>query len=155
MAKKKVEEVNTEDLQRLKDTVFLETGNAGIDIVMSDGKGIPMGANIMFFGLPGTGKTTMFCDIIKRIMDRYKAAGLPMRMHYVDSESSRELLKHTGVLDYVYQPEEYAPQQVIYHEHINSFKQLENIYNRVIEKGDNWNRDIHFIFIDSSTKLLA
>lgn len=157
MAKKKEAPTITDvdNLKRLKETVYMRSGNAGIDIVFSDGKGIPMGTNIMFFGLPGTGKTTMFCDIIKRIMKKREKEGLPMRIHYVDSESSRDLLKSTGVMDYVYDSEEYAPFQVIYHEHVNSFKTLENIYNRMTTPGDNWSRDIYFVFIDSVTKLLA
>ncbi len=158
MATKKKETPKITDiseLKTLKKTQFIETGNIGIDIAFSDGKGIPMGTNIMFFGLPGTGKTTIFCDIIRRLMERYEKAGLPMRVHYVDSESSRDLLESTGVMKYVYDPEEYAPYQVIYHEHVNAFKQLENIYLRMLTPKDNWGRDIHFVFIDSVTKLLA
>ena len=155
MAKKKVENVDTEGLARLRETLYTPTGNAGIDILFTDGKGIPMGANIMFFGPPGTGKTTIFCDIIRRLMKNAEESGIPMRVHYIDSESSRELLNSTGVLKYVYQSEEYAPQQVIYHEHINSFKQLENIYARMTTPGDNWSKHINFVFIDSITKLLA
>lgn len=158
MATKKKETpkiTDTNELKTLKKTQFIETGNIGIDIAFSDGKGIPMGTNIMFFGLPGTGKTTIFCDIIRRLMERYEKAGLPMRVHYVDSESSRDLLESTGVMKYVYDPEEYAPYQVIYHEHVNAFKQLENIYLRMLTPKDNWGRDIHFVFIDSVTKLLA
>lgn len=144
-----------EDLKRIPETVYIETGNVGIDIGFTDGKGIPMGTNIMFFGLPGTGKTTIFCDMIVRILRRYKAAGIPIRMHYIDSESSRELLRATGVMDFVYDKEEYAPQQVIYHEFVNSFDYLEQVYQRMITAGDNWSKDVQFVFIDSVTKLLA
>lgn len=142
-------------LKRIPKTEYIESGNVGLDIGFSNGKGIPRGANIMFFGLPGTGKTTIFCDIIVRIMKRYKEAGIPMRMHYVDSESSRDLLESTGVMEYVYDKEEYAPQQVIYHEYVNSFSYLENLYRRMLTDKDNWNRDVHFVFIDSVTNLLS
>lgn len=161
MAKKKATAPTVSDvtgdgeLKRLKKTEYIETGNVGIDIGFTDGKGIPKGANIMFFGLPGTGKTTIFCDIIVRLMRRYQKEGIPLRMHYVDSESSRELLRATGVMDYVYDKEEYAPQQVIYHEFVNSFKYLEDLYTRMLTSGDNWNTNVQFVFIDSVTKLLA
>lgn len=161
MAKKKssaptiAEATEGAELKRIKQTEFIETGDVGIDIGFTDGKGIPKGANIMFFGLPGTGKTTIFCDIIVRIMRRYKQAGLPIRIHYVDSESSRDLLKDTGVMDYVYDKEEFAPQQVIYHEYVNSFRYLEELYTRMLTPNDNWNKHVTFVFIDSVTKLLA
>lgn len=160
MAKKKTaptisEVVDDVELKRIKETEFIETGDVGIDIGFTDGKGIPKGSNIMFFGLPGTGKTTIFCDIIVRLMRRYKAAGLPIRIHYIDSESSRELLKATGVMEYVYDKEEYAPQQVIYHEYVNSFKYLEDMYKRMLTPEDNWSKHIQFVFVDSVTKLLA
>lgn len=158
-AKKKAPTVSDKtennDLKRLKPTSYLLTGDVGLDIVLSDGKGIPLGANIMLFGLPGTGKTTLLGDTLKRILDAYKKVGLPMRIHYVDSESSRELLESTGVMEYVYQKEEYAPQQVIYHEHVNSFKYLEELYKRMMDVKDNWGKDIYFIIIDSVTKLSA
>lgn len=159
MAKKKaptVSDVIEEGgLKRLRPTEYIETGNVGIDIGFTNGKGIPLGKNIMFFGLPGTGKTTIFCDIIVRIMRRYKEAGIPIRMHYVDSESSRDLLDATGVMEFVYDKEEYAPQQVIYHEFVNSFSYLEGLYDRMLTPKDNWSKEIQFVFIDSVTKLLA
>ena len=74
MATKKKETPKITDgceLKTLKKTQFIETGNIGIDIAFSDGKGIPMGTNIMFFGLPGTGKTTIFCDIIRRLITNH------------------------------------------------------------------------------------
>ena len=65
-----VSNVNSADgLKRLKDTVYIESGNVGLDIALTDGKGIPLGANIMLFGLPGTGKTTLIGDFLKRILD--------------------------------------------------------------------------------------
>ena len=151
-----VSNVNSEDgLKRLRDTVYIESGNVGLDIALTDGKGIPLGANIMLFGLPGTGKTTLIGDFLKRILDRYKKAGIPLRVHYVDAESSRELLASTGVMEYVYDKEEYAPQQVIYHEHVNSFAYLEEVYDRVQDPKDNWGKEVRFIIIDSVTKLAA
>lgn len=151
-----VSKVNSDDgLKRLRDTVYIESGDVGLDIVLTDGKGIPLGANIMLFGLPGTGKTTLIGDFLKRILDKYKKAGIPLRVHYVDAESSRELLASTGVMEYVYDKEEYAPQQVIYHEHVNSFAYLEEVYERVQDPKDNWGKEIRFIIIDSVTKLAA
>jgi len=139
----------------LKPITYIESGDVGLDIALTDGLGIPRGANIMLFGLPGTGKSTLLGDTLKRILDKYRKQNLPMRIHYIDSESSRKLLESTGVMDYVYPIEEYAPQQVIYHEHVNSFEYLENVYTRMMDPKDNWGKDICFVVIDSVTKLLA
>lgn len=156
--KKKVEiakEVQEDDNSRIYPDEYIETTNVGIDLVLSNGKGIPKGVNVMFFGLPGNGKTTIFGDMIKRLMVNYSKAGLPFRIHYIDSENSKSLLKSLGVMDYVYDNEEYMPQQVIYHHNINSFDYLEKLYARIMNKSDNWSKDIQLIFIDSVTNLNA
>ena len=79
------------DADKIKSTEYIETGDVGLDIVLTDGKGIPLGANIMLFGMPGPGKTTLLGDTVKRLLDKYEKAGLPFRIHYVDAESSLEL----------------------------------------------------------------
>ena len=161
MATKKKKEVPTisdvtEQVTKKEVTEYITSGDIGLDLCLSNGQGIPLGANIMFFGLPGTGKTTIFCDIIVRIMRRYIDAGIPFRCHYIDSETSKELLNATGVMEFVYDKEEYHPQQVIYHDYVNSFDYLEDVYDRMVnKKGDVWNKDVHFVFIDSITNLLA
>lgn len=159
-SKKEIPTISNSDcdsdlLKRTPKTEYIETGNVGLDMVLSNGKGIPKGSNIMFFGLPGTGKTTIFCDMIVRVMKRYKEAGIPLRMHYIDSESSKDLLESTGVMEYVYDKEEYAPHQVIYHEFVNSFSYLESVYTRMLNPKDNWGAEIQLVFIDSITNLLS
>ena len=76
MATKKKKEVPTisdvtEQVTKKEVTEYITSGDIGLDLCLSNGQGIPLGANIMLFGLPGTGKTTIFCDIIVRIMRRY------------------------------------------------------------------------------------
>ena len=161
MATKKKKDVPTisdvtEQVTKKEVTEYITSGDIGLDLCLSNGQGIPLGANIMLFGLPGTGKTTIFCDTIVRTMRRYRNAGIPFRCHYIDSETSKELLNATGVMEFVYDKEEYHPQQVIYHDYVNSFDYLEDVYDRMVnKKGDVWNKDVHFVFIDSITNLLA
>ena len=161
MATKKKKEVPTisdvtEQVTKKEVTEYITSGDIGLDLCLSNGQGIPLGANIMLFGLPGTGKTTIFCDTIVRLMRRYRNAGIPFSCHYIDSETSKELLNATGVMEFVYDKEEYHPQQVIYHDYVNSFDYLEDVYDRMVnKKGDVWNKDVHFVFIDSITNLLA
>lgn len=143
------------DADKIKSTEYIETGDVGLDIVLTDGKGIPLGANIMLFGMPGTGKTTLLGDTVKRLLDKYEKAGLPFRIHYVDAESSLELLESMGLKKYMYRKDVYAPQQLIYHDHVNSFEYLEDLYERLMKAQDIWAKDVHIIIIDSVTKLAA
>lgn len=146
-------------------TEYLETGCVGVDLALTGGKGIPMGSNIMLFGLPGHGKTTLMGDIISRVLRCHQSKNTPFRIHYIDSENSMELLRSLGVLDFVKDNEEYHPQQVIYHQNVKTFEELENICNRIVgtiddgklsvDKKDPWRRDVKLIFVDSITNLIA
>ena len=148
-----------------KEVEFIETGDIGLDLALTNGKGIPLGSNIMFFGKPGHGKTTIFGDMIKRLLVRYQKANIPFRIHYIDSENSRELLTSLGVFDFVYDNEDYAPQQVIYHPNVQTFEEAEEILDRivgkivkdklVVDKNDVWRKDVKLIFIDSMTNLIS
>lgn len=158
-----VEEVKTAN--KPKPVEFVESGNIGLDLALTNGRGIPLGSNIMFFGKPGHGKTTIFGDMICRILNNYKKAGIPFRIHYIDTENSRELLESLGAFDFVYDNEEYMPQQLIYHPNVQTFEQAEDILDRIIgkivkeklvvDKNDNWRKDIKLIFIDSMTNLIS
>ena len=165
--KKKVdvaEEVNKSTEGKFT-TIYLETGCVGLDLALTGGKGVPMGSNIMLFGLPGHGKTTLMGDIISRVLRCHQSQNIPFRIHYIDSENSMELLRSLGVLDFVKDNEEYHPQQVIYHQNVKTFEELENICNRIIgtiddgklkvEQKDPWRKDVKLIFIDSITNLIA
>ena len=57
-----------EAVKENKPLEFIETGNIGLDLALSDGKGLPMGASILLWAKPGSGKTTIVADASKRLI---------------------------------------------------------------------------------------
>ena len=57
------------------DTKFLETGNIGFDMALSNGLGMPLGSSILIWAEPACGKTTLFADVSKRLIKLHKAKG--------------------------------------------------------------------------------
>src|SRR5574344_1581677 len=51
---------------------FKETGNIYMDMALSGGKGMPLGASILLFAPPGTGKTTIVADTIRSLLKKYE-----------------------------------------------------------------------------------
>ena len=45
-------------LKKEKPVEFIETGNVGLDLALTDGKGLPMGSSTLLWAKPGCGKTT-------------------------------------------------------------------------------------------------
>lgn len=83
------------------DQEFFETGNVGIDIAVSDGRGLPVGGVVSFCAAAGAGKSTTCIDIIKRVCAKYEAEGLPYKVAFFDNEVSRELGKVMGLNQYI------------------------------------------------------
>ena len=71
---------------------FVETGNIGFDMAISNGKGLPMGYSILFWGKQGCGKTTLFADVALRLLKKHKDEGEPFKVLYIDVEGSTSLL---------------------------------------------------------------
>ena len=51
-----------------KPVQFVETGDVGLDLALSDGKGLPIGSSTLLWAKPGSGKTTVVADACKRLM---------------------------------------------------------------------------------------
>ena len=71
---------------------FVETGNIGFDMAVSNGKGLPLGYSILFWGKQGCGKTTLFADVALRLLKKHKNEGKPFKVLYIDVEGSTSLL---------------------------------------------------------------
>lgn len=170
---KKTETTAEAEPLRVKSSLneFEETGCVGFDLAISDGKGLPVGSSILFFALPGCGKSTLISDVLWRLLAKAKAQGLPYRVHYIDSENSLSLLscigkdpKNPSIIGLeefitVYENEDdafYKPQQLIYHPNIDSFEKVEEVYDNSINKRDEeFNKDIKIIVVDSLTNLTS
>ena len=44
---------------------YIETGNVGLDLVLSDGKGLPIGSSTLFWARPGSGKQQLLLTQLK------------------------------------------------------------------------------------------
>lgn len=168
MATKTKEKVKVNDVV-VPLTSFIETGCIGLDLALSNGKGIPEGGNILLFAMPGSGKTTLIADILRRLLKKYEAIGIPYRAVYIDSENSNVLLNcmgkdandEQGLSKYITnaevgRPVEYKEHQLIYYPNINLFSQAEEIFAKyTLEDEEKENQDVRIIIVDSLTNLTS
>ena len=130
------------------ETEFVETGNIGFDMAISNGKGLPLGNSIMFWGAPGCGKTTLFTDIAKRLIQKYKSAGESFKVLYLAIEGSKELMKKMGLREYINSGD------FIYIEQRFSWSQIEMLYEAVLGNKGMY-KDVRLIIIDSINNVLS
>ena len=169
---KKKEEVKETATQDAPLTSFIETDCVGVDLAISNGKGIPVGGNILIYGEPGAGKSTLIADILRRIFIKYEAMGKPFRALYIDSENSLSLLNCMGkrslndpndlglqkyiTVAHLGKPFEYKPQQLIYYPNIHSFTEIEEIYDLYLNNAtEKEHKDVKIFVVDSLTNLVS
>ena len=134
-----------EDLE----TVYEESGNIGLDMALTNGKGIPIGTYIILAAAKGTGKTTTCMDLARRILARWKASGNETnKMLYIDMEKSKELAKKMGLGEYV------VDGSLIYRTGQCTVATLEK-FSQAILDGKKPYCDIKYIIIDSITNLIC
>ena len=128
---------------------FIYTGNTSFDLAVSDGKGMPVGAFITLFAARATGKTTICCDIAKRLIEQHKEKGIPYKVCYIDAENSLDLVKSMGLAehldsgDFIYN----AGKTITYN-------QLEELYRDILDGSkDKKGKDIKLVIIDSITEI--
>lgn len=129
-------------------TEFVETGNIGFDMALSNGKGLPLGDSVLFWGAPGCGKTTLFADIARRLIKSYKAKGESFRVLYLAVEGSKELIRSIGLGEYI------DSRDFIYIERRFSWSQIELLYEAVLA-GKGEYKDVKLIVIDSINNVLS
>lgn len=130
------------------ETEFVETGNIGFDMAVSNGKGLPLGNSILFWGAPGCGKTTLFADVARRLIKAHKAKEEPFRVLYLAVEGSKELMKKLGLREYI------NSRDFIYIEKRFTWSQIETFYDMVLE-GKGAYKDVKLIVIDSINNVLS
>lgn len=127
---------------------FVETGNIGFDMAVSNGRGLPLGSSILFWSGPGCGKTTLFADISKRLIKTHKEKGEPFKVLYLAVEGSKELMKSLGLEEYM------DSRDFIYVERRFSWSQIELLYEAVLEGKEKY-KDVKVIVIDSINNVLS
>ena len=88
-------------LKKSKPVEYIETGNVGLDLALTDGKGLPMGASILFWAKPGCGKTTIVADASRRLIQGAKNRGEIFKVLYLAVEDSSALMTALGMDEYM------------------------------------------------------
>lgn len=83
------------------ETKFIETGNIGFDLALSDGRGIPVGSSTLLWSEQGVGKTTILGDVCRRLLDKAERTGEPHDILYLATENSKSLLEKLGLKKYM------------------------------------------------------
>ena len=136
---------------------YMYTGNAAWDLISTDGKGLPVGAITLFYANKGSGKTTITCDMLKRMLDNAEKNKIPFQAAYFDTEGSKSILQSMGLAKYV------KSGRLLYRQGRLTYSQLEKFYKKVLgmdkseeepgeegsKKKSNPYKDLKFIIIDS------
>lgn len=130
---------------------FIETGNIGLDMAVSNGRGIPIGGCVILYSAPGAGKSTIVADAMRRILAKHEAQDLPYRAIYIDIERSDTLMKKVGLLDYV---DDEHGNRLLYKPGYTTFDDLEEMCKGIL-KGDEEYKDVKLIAIDSLGLLIC
>lgn len=134
--------------QEDKPIEYVETGNVGLDLALTDGKGIPMGASVLFWARPGSGKTTIVADASRRLIKKFKAKGEKFKVLYIGTEDSRGLIEALGLGSYM------ESKDFLYVKGQLCWRQIEWLYTQVLN-GDGSFADVRLIVIDSVNNVLS
>ena len=125
-----------------KDVEFIETGNIGFDLALSNGKGIPVGASVLLWADPGCGKSTILADVSKRLLKRSKKNNIPFKVLYIDTEGSRSLFFSMGLRPFI------QSKDFILADKAMCWRSVEQIYDAILNGVGDF-KDVKLIIIDS------
>ena len=153
--KKTITEENIEEMAKeekenasILKTQFIPTCDVGLDMAISNGKGIPIGGSILIWAEPACGKTTLVADMCKRLLDTYKAKGEPFKILYIDVEGSRDLLNSIGLEQYV------ESKDLTYIDRSVRWRQVGDIYDKIVQRKSGY-EDFKLVIIDSVNYILS
>ncbi len=129
-------------LKDAEPTKYIETGDIGLDLALSDGKGLPMGSSTLFWAKPGCGKTTVVTDACKRLIQSAKNRGEKFRVLYLGVEDSRELMSCLGMDEYI------KSKDFLYVGRGLRWRFVETFYEAVLNEHKGY-EDVKLIVIDS------
>ena len=128
---------------------YIDTGNVGLDLALTDGKGLPLGSSILLWADPGIGKTTVVGDLCKRLIKMYNTEKEPFRVLYLATEDSAGLLASMGLWDLK------DTQHFIYISQNLCWRQIEGIYEKILKAEKSPWKDVKLIVIDSVNNVLS
>ena len=135
-------------LKKAEPTQFLETGDVGLDLALSDGKGLPLGSSTLFWAKPGCGKTTIVADACRRLIQSAKNRGERFQVLYLAVEDSRSLMSALGMDEYI------DSGDFIYYAQGFRWRHIETFYQAVLN-GHKGFEDVKLIVIDSVNNVLS
>ena len=131
-----------------KPVEYIETGDIGLDLALTDGNGLPMGSSILFWAKPGCGKTTVVVDACKRLIQKAKATKKPFKTVYIGVEDSKGLISSLGMDEYI------ESGDFLYISGQLCWRQIEIIYTLAL-RGEGKFKDVKLIAIDSINNVLS
>ena len=125
-----------------KDLEFIETGNIGFDLALTNGKGIPIGASVLLWADPGCGKSTILADVSKRLLTRSKRNNIPFQVLYIDTEGSRGLFYAMGLRPFIKSGDFIVADKAM------CWRSVETIYDAILNKSKGF-ENVKLVIIDS------
>lgn len=135
-------------LKKQKPTEYIETGNVGFDLALSDGKGLPIGSSTLFWAKPACGKTTVLVDVSKRLIQQFKKAKKPFKVLFLAVEDSMGLMEALGMKKYM------DSGDFIYVGKQLCWRYIETFYEAVLNGAKGF-EDVKLIIIDSVNNVLS
>ena len=126
----------------------METGDIGLDMALSNGKGLPIGSSILLWASPGCGKTTLVVDMCKRLITSHKAKNEEFKVLYIDAEGSKELMIKMNMGEFI------RSKDFIHLEQSFRWRQIEPFFDAVLE-GKGAYAGVKLIVIDSANSILS
>lgn len=135
-------------LAKAEPTQFIETGDVGLDLALSDGKGLPMGSSTLFWAKPGCGKTTVVTDACKRLIQSAKNRGEKFQVLYLAVEDSRSLMSSLGMDEFI------ESGDFIYFAQGFRWRHIETFYQAVLN-GHKGYENVKLIVVDSVNNVIS
>lgn len=123
-------------------TVFYETGNVGLDMAVSDGRGLPKGGVVTLYAGPGAGKSTTCVDVSRRLLTKWRKEGLPYKIVYLDTEKSSDLIADGGLDEF------YKDGSFLYKDDLITFDWLQDLCEDILNDNDDMG-NVQLIIIDT------
>ena len=134
--------------EKVKPLEYIETGDVGLDLALTDGKGLPMGSSTLFWAKPGSGKTTIVADASRRLIQSAKNRGEVFKVLYLAVEDSSAMMSSLGLDEYI------ESEDFIYVGKQLCWRHIETFYEAVLN-GYGKYAGVKLIVIDSVNNVLS